>query len=228
MDNGTGQSRRGLIGALGAGVVLAAAPVPARAAKAKQEEGISPAEDLMREHGVLERILLVYEAALLSWRGGQPFDAAIIGKAAAIVRRFIEDYHERLEERHLFPLLRQRRGALIDTLLRQHAAGRRLTDQTLALAPRAAGDADVGRRLAAGLAAFSAMYRPHAAREDTELFPLLHKAVAPRALAALGEQFEAEEHRRFGEGGFDAIVAEVAALERAAGINDLDRFTPSA
>ena len=32
--------------------------------KAKGDEGISPAEDLMREHGVLNRILLIYDAHL--------------------------------------------------------------------------------------------------------------------------------------------------------------------
>lgn len=36
----------------------------ASAAEAGEEEEISPAEDLMREHGVLNRILLIYEEAV--------------------------------------------------------------------------------------------------------------------------------------------------------------------
>src|SRR5436190_19051528 len=40
--------------------VAAAAPAAAQGG----DEGVSPAEDLMREHGVLNRVLLVYEECL--------------------------------------------------------------------------------------------------------------------------------------------------------------------
>jgi hypothetical protein len=43
----------------------------------------------------------------------------------------------------------------------------------------------------------------------------------------LGDQFEDEEHKRFGERGFENTVAEVAQLEGALGIHDLARFTPA-
>lgn len=43
---------------------------------------------------------------------------------------------------------------------------------------------------------------------------------------ALGEEFEKQEHRLFGEDGFEKIVDEVARLERRLGINDLAQFTP--
>ena len=42
----------------------------------------------------------------------------------------------------------------------------------------------------------------------------------------LGERFEKEEHRVFGEGGFDKTVAEVAAIEKELGIYELASFTP--
>ena len=71
------------------------------------------------------------------------------------------------------------------------------------------------------------MYRPHAAHEDTVLFPAFHTVVSRWEYEALGEAFEDKEHQLFGEGGFEKIVAEVAALERALGIEDLRRFTPS-
>ena len=43
----------------------------------------------------------------------------------------------------------------------------------------------------------------------------------------LGEQFEDEEHERFGEHGFRDVVDEVADLEPALGIHDLASFTPA-
>jgi hypothetical protein len=42
----------------------------------------------------------------------------------------------------------------------------------------------------------------------------------------LCEQFEEEEHQRFGEHGFETTVTEVAKLAAALGIADLAGFTP--
>ncbi len=40
------------------------------------------------------------------------------------------------------------------------------------------------------------------------------------------EDFEKDEHRKFGEDGFEMMVERVAGLERALGIYDLAKFTP--
>ena len=69
------------------------------------------------------------------------------------------------------------------------------------------------------------MYRPHAAREDTVLFPALRKILSAKQLDALGDKFEDEENRRFGADGFGKIVEQVAAIERQLGIYDLAQFT---
>jgi hypothetical protein len=71
------------------------------------------------------------------------------------------------------------------------------------------------------------MYRPHAAREDTDLFPKLQELVSAHEYDAMGEQFEKEEHRLFGEDGFEKMADRVAQLERAIGIYDLNQFTPA-
>ena len=70
------------------------------------------------------------------------------------------------------------------------------------------------------------MYRPHEAREDTVLFPALHKLVSAKKLKDLGEQFEKEEDRLFGEEGFEKTVEQVAAIEKQLGIYNLAQFTP--
>ena len=55
------------------------------------------------------------------------------------------------------------------------------------------------------------MYRPHEAREDTVLFPAFRKIVPAKRIEELGEQFEKEEDRLFGEEGFEKTVDQVAA-----------------
>jgi hemerythrin-like domain-containing protein len=194
----------------------------------KQEEEVTPPEDLMREHGVLDRVLLVYEAALRKFSGNEDFDPAVITGGAQIIRDFIENYHEQSEEHYLFPRFKQagRLVDLVDVLDRQHKAGRRVTATILQAAPNSRKDGDDRRKVIDGMQAFITMYRPHAAREDTELFPKLKDVVSPHEYDAMAEDFEKEEHRRFGEDGFELMVGRVAKLEQSIGINNLDQFTP--
>ena len=91
----------------------------------------------MREHGVLDRLLLVYEAGLRKFASNEDFDPAIITTAAETVRDFIENYHEKSEEEAVFPRFKKagKMVTLVDTLLTQHRAGRRLTQVILQTAP---------------------------------------------------------------------------------------------
>lgn len=198
----------------------------------EQEAGeVTPAEDLMREHGALNRILLIYDEAITRLDGKKDFPPDVLRGAAGIVRRFIEEYHEKLEEESLFPLF-EKAGKLVDlvqVLKQQHKAGRSLTAVIERAGPlsgqRAASDRE---KLLRSLRLFVRMYRPHEAREDTVLFPALHEIMAPPEYEELGEKFEGREHQLFGEDGFEKIVEEIAGLEKRVGLYDLARFTPPA
>jgi hemerythrin-like domain-containing protein len=189
----------------------------------EQEEEVSTNEDLMREHGVLNRVLLIYDESIRRIQGNQEFDAGIISKSAGLIKSFIEDYHEKLEENYLFPRF-EKAGKLVDlvkTLRAQHAAGRNVTDRILASVK-----AHDMQTTSASLTAFVRMYRPHEAREDTVLFPALHDIVSKHEYDALGDQFEAIERKTFGGEGFEMAVDQVAVLEKQLGIYDLSQFTP--
>ncbi len=195
-----------------------------------EEEGVSPAEDLMREHGVLKRILLIYREGIRRIDSKQDFPPEVLSSSANLIRKFIEDYHEKLEEEHLFPRFRKA-GSLVDlvnVLEEQHKKGRVLTETTLQLATVAAmKNAQDRLKLRDALRLFVRMYEPHEAREDTVLFPAFRKIVSANEYASLGEDFENKEHQLFGEDGFEKNVDEVARLEKVFGINDLAQFTPS-
>lgn len=188
-----------------------------------EEAEVTPGEDLMQEHGVLERILLVYDEAARRIDRSERLDLSVLTTAAGIVRRFVEDYHEKLEEQFVFPRLQaaNREAGLVAVLLRQHQRGRQVTDD---IARRAGATANP--ELAQVLRNFARMYRPHAAREETVLFPAFRGLVGRAGYQELGEQFEEKEHQLFGEQGFADTVAEVARLESELGISDLERFTP--
>ena len=141
----------------------------------KKDNEISPPEDLMREHGVLKRILLVYGEALRRMEANEDLPPEPIAESAKIIRDFVEDYHEKLEENFLFPRFREGEPSLtdlVDVLLQQHQGGRRLTDITMQFATNPAlKNSDDRHKLADSMRQFIRMYSPHEAREDTVLFP---------------------------------------------------------
>jgi hemerythrin-like domain-containing protein len=203
---------------------------PVRSSPAQAEVPVTPPEDLMREHGVLKRVLLIYREAIRRVDGGQPFPAPAVHAGAGIIRRFIEDYHERLEEQYVFPPL-VKAGRLTDTvatLRLQHQRGRDLTARILRAGGTTTPDVRAGREGVAAMTAFIRMYEPHEAREDTVVFPEFRAVVPPKRFGELGEIFEDEEHRRFGANGFANIVDQVAEIEKNLGIYDLAQFTPRA
>jgi hemerythrin-like domain-containing protein len=233
-------SRRGwLVAALGAGAVSALAgpqdepeaqagrPRAQAASKPIGDADVWPDEDLMREHGVLNRILLVYDEAIRRIRAHEDVPLEQVRSAAGIIRRFVEGYHEKLEEEHLFPRF-ERAGKLTDlvaVLRAQHEAGRRVTTAILDVASREASVTDA-TTLADHLGEFVRMYRPHEAREDTVLFPAFRDIVTRPEFERLGEEFEGREDEVLGEHGFERVVEEVAGIEKALGIYELANFTP--
>ena len=195
----------------------------------KKAEEVSPPEDLMREHGVLKRILLIYGEAIRRIEANQELPPEPLGDSAKIIRQFVEDYHEKLEEDFLFPRFKKANKLvdLVDVLLQQHQAGRRLTDMTMRLATsQALKNADDRRRLADSMRQFVRMYSPHEAREDTVLFPAFRGVVSSHEFDSLGEDFEKKEDELFGEDGFFEVVDRVADIEKKLGIYDLAQFTP--
>jgi hemerythrin-like domain-containing protein len=218
----TDRDRRRLLYAAAAGAsLLVGGRAAAKKPPPKPDEDISPTEDLMREHGVLRRILIIYDEAIRRIGAREPLPADALAEAARIVREFIEDYHEKDEEEFLFPRMEKTAHApLVATLRAQHQAGRRLTDEITRLAA-----APPGAPLAAQLTLFNRMYRAHAAREDTVLFPAFREAAGEKELDRLKDVFEAKE-RALPHGGFEKMVDAVSALETRFAIHDLARFTP--
>jgi hemerythrin-like domain-containing protein len=195
----------------------------------EKEAEVGPPEDLMREHGVLKRVLLVYGEVLRRLDGKQDFPPEALAEAAGIIRNFVEDYHEKLEEDFLFPRFEKANQLvdLVNVLREQHQAGRRVTDVTMRLAKLESLKKESERaQLVNSMRQFIRMYNPHEAREDTVLFPAFRKLVSPHEFDSLGEDFEKKEDELFGEDGFEKMVDKVASIEKRFGIYDLAQFTP--
>jgi hemerythrin-like domain-containing protein len=227
---GTALSGAGLI--LSGGLVVRrsfAGQTPSSKGDEKPTEiEVTATEDLMREHGVLRRILIVYSEYARRIRQALP--VAIyesIDKAAQLFRQFGENYHEKaLEETYIFPAISKAGGeasAYPEILIAQHRGGREITDYIIAVT-NGKESADV-QRLASSMEAFVRMYRAHAAREDTVVFPAWKQTMSQEQLNEMGEKFEEIEHQHFGEDGFEKAVSQIAAIEEQLGLADLSQFT---
>jgi hemerythrin-like domain-containing protein len=228
-------ARRGLLhGAalLGTGLLVSGCSKNEGGSKAGGEtaEEVGPGEDLMREHGVLKRVILIYRDILARLEARQDFPPDVLAGSAKLIRNFVEDYHEKLEEDYLFPRFKKanRLTDLVDVLAAQHQKGRILTDTITRLAtPAMLKDTEQRRSLGDAMRQFIRMYEPHEAREDTVLFPEFHKIVSQHEYDALGDEFEKKENQLFGGDGFEKNVDAVAGLEKTLGIYDLAQFTPN-
>jgi len=116
------------------GAAQAVAPYPA---KLKSEgkhggEDVSATEDLMRQHGLLQRLLNVYtELGQRLQRDEGDIDTIALEKASKLFRDFGQDYHELLEEAYIFPEMSSAggpNGKMVEVLLLQHQRGREITD----------------------------------------------------------------------------------------------------
>lgn len=230
------RDRRTFLGrAAGAGIALVALGGPVAAAgatkkKDKDDDEVGPTEDLMREHGILRRLLLVYGEGIRRLEARQTVEPEVLAHAASIIRTFIEAYHEKDEEQFIFPRF-QKAGQLVDlvaTLLKQHQAGRVLTADILKRATKAGLASAADRpKLVESMRLFIRMYEPHAAREDTVLFPAFRELVGEKELARLQDVFEDKEKALPG-GGFEKVLAEVVKIEQSLGLYELAQFTPPA
>jgi hemerythrin-like domain-containing protein len=191
---------------------------------------VTAVEDLMREHGVLRRALFVYSESAGRLRKN-PSEAALdmLQKTARLFRAFGENYHEKkLEEEYIFPAIKKAGGpaaGLVNILIAQHNRGREITDYILNVTQEKKLTPDETESLARSLEAMVQMYRPHAAREDTVVFPAWKMTLTERQLDEMGDKFEDIEREMLGKDGFENAIKQIADIETWLGLADLSQFT---
>lgn len=187
-------------------------------------QGLSPIENLMRAHGVLERAMLIYDEARRRITDGEKLDPKLVIKVTTTIHDYFADYHEQMEEKFIFAPLEKanKQFASIQELKMQHGVGWELTERIRNLA-RAN---NLTPEVIGYLQVYVKMFRHHAAWEDTVVFPTFRTLVDTKELAELAQTFEAEERKRFGPNGFEAVLSVVADIEKQLGIYELSTSTP--
>jgi hemerythrin-like domain-containing protein len=220
--------RRWVMGSAGAiGLMIATAARARDEVKKNADDVLTPAEILARNNAVLARIMLIYENGMRRANDGEDIDPLVFGQSAEVARDFFHNYHEKAEQELVYPAFRKagRMVDLVSILITQQGIGRTLTDSILAAAPKShareqrdAMDKDIK--------SFIKMYRPHLAREETDILPTLHLLVTPEEYGRMAAELLKREREAFSQDGFEAAVKKVAEIETKIGMDDLSQFTP--
>ena len=185
-------------------------------------------EDLMQEHGVLGRLLLIYEELARRFEKGDAEPSDCLLQSTNIIVDYIQGHHERVEELMIFPALRHAGvlSELVSVLVSQHEAGRTVTD-AITKRVKAGGlkSRDVRLELAGLMRMFLRMYRPHALREDTVVFPELHRMLSETQYQELSTRIQTLEKAMVHNDDLNDIVKRLDQIEIALGIHDLTSFT---
>ena len=223
---------------VGAGVVLLGCEGKNPNEEAEKGEEIASAEvtateDLMREHGVLRRALLVYQETAVKLRTNAGSIAPeALQKTAKLFRAFGEEYHEKkLEEVHIFPALKNANSlaaVYVGILTAQHQRGRELTDYILAVTAAAKLASGNVEPLARAMEALGRMYQHHAAIEDTIVFPSWKQTMTRDQMDEISDKFEEIEKQQFGKDGYEDAVKQIGDIETTLGLDDLGQFTAPA
>jgi hemerythrin-like domain-containing protein len=191
---------------------------------------VTATEGLMREHGALRRVLLVFSG--VSTNGSRNLGettAKALHEAAVLFRDFGGNYHERkLEETYIFPDVKKAGGgaaAYVDILLAQHARGREILDYILSLTVSGAISPSKVVALNQTMQQFVRMYQHHTAWEETIVFPAWKNALRETDFDELGDKFEAIADQQFGKDSYQEVVDRIAAIELTLNLADLTQFT---
>ena len=194
---------------------------------------VTATEDLMREHGILRRALLIYrESATRLRHDPASVSPEALEKVATLFRVFGEDYHEKkLEEVFIFPTLKRTpalAATYVDVLLAQHARGREITDYLLEVTKADRIPSNQVEKFVNAMESFTRMYEHHAAFEDTVIFPAWKVVVGETELDELAAKFEEIEAQEFGGGGFESALKRIEEIETSLGMEKLEMFTAPA
>ena len=193
-------------------------------AEAVGSAGLNAIESLMRGHGLLMRAVIIYDVSKDRIFKGQTVDPSLILKTASVFHDYLEEFHEKMEEKYIFASLEKERlhFASIQELKIQHGTGYELTSRITSLTKNGKQASELGTLLDD----FVKMYRHHAAWEDTVIFPAFDFMEKKSDLSELSATFDLEENKILGHSGFRSFLNQIADVEKQLGIYELSTSTP--
>ncbi|MDK2847670.1 MAG: hypothetical protein PWP34_1023 [Desulfuromonadales bacterium] len=167
-------------------------------------------EELEKEHKAIEQMLLILEAVAGKLERQESVPLEDLEAIVEFIAIFADQCHHAKEEDSLFPALEQaglpQKGHPVETLLEEHATGRRLTASLReSLGRMRSGDKAAGPAFAETVSQYMDLLELHIEKERTVLFPLAEKHLDARQDSDLMVDFGKIEQERIGPGRHEAF-----------------------
>lgn len=162
--------------------------------------------DLMNEHSLLERIILALEY-IKEHNYNNSYNKII--KLIKIVKEFIEDFHEKMEEEFIFPVFNNTKyESMTKKLTDEHIKSRLMTSEIIKKSQ------EKDNSVWENINQFIKLYRMHANLENLLLFRKFRKIYDYKKYIEISEILDKKEDEKFGKGALDKFYKEIIIIER--------------
>ncbi len=158
---------------------------------------MKPIGPMMREHRLIERMLVLLERQSSAARDRRPLNPFIIETAIDFFRTYADRTHHGKEEEIYFRDLAQKELAeehrrVMEELIEEHVHARRMVGSLLDATGRyARGEAEASEEIAVHLGALLDFYPAHIEKEDRHFFFPTQEYFSPKEQASMLREFEA-------------------------------------
>lgn len=170
-------------------------------------------KDFMFEHSILDRILLIFEGIIKNHN--KIIDCKYLKVLILILKIFIENHHEKMEELYVFPSMKSDNNKkLVKILIEEHKLSRILTSKIL----KYCDNNDVYNKniefIKSLLQKFIDMYRYHESHENLEIYPEFEKNITKKEYVKINSLVEKNEKLILGKIKIKNIIQIIIKIEK--------------
>lgn len=177
-----------------------------------QHEFVSPLDQLVADHDVIQRALVLVEDVAECLEHDQVAPENLHKWLMNFFSEFVDKYHHHKEEHGLFPLLElagiPREGGPVGIMLREHEQGRELVRAM-------AQTSEEGQPSARLITEYLSFLRAHIEKENRVLFPLANEVLDDHQKQELSEIFETIKQQTLGDQRYKKLLTELETMEVA-------------
>lgn len=176
-------------------------------------------DQLRNEHDAILSMLAILERVCVSLQSKEKVDASHLEEMIDFFRVFADKCHHGKEEAHLFPAMEEagvpRYGGPLGVMLEEHDAGRGyVRAMSDGVQKYASGDVAGAAQFASSARRYVDLLRRHIDKENSILFPLADRSVAPQKQDELLKEFDRVEREVVGEGKHEEFHRLLQKLQR--------------
>lgn len=185
---------------------------------------LTVAEYLYKNHGLLNRMILIYEELIRRLKNNIRIGNKIVYYTAYIIKNYVENYHK-TNKIYIYPLLRTNNIEIeiIDELANLHKINKQLINHILKISEN--DFISDKNELIFYMQQYIKISRYHTSREDTVIFPKFINLLDNETMIDYSWLFDEKQNEYLGLNGFNNYLNIIVSIEKYLNIHDLKEIT---